>query len=141
MVAHCRGFAVNLAHERIENADIEKGLRAFSLDLITEADQELTDIIGTDTTLIYHFIGEGDSFDIVKLQTILRGAKVSEDRMIDVIDMLLYYGFMGIKYDTDPPKFIFDVGYDMRILKVIVSKHSDNVNYVLNPAFYPGLNL
>lgn len=141
MVAHCRGFAVNLGHERIEDSDIEKGLRAFSLDLITEADQELTDIIGADTTLIYHFIGEGDSFDSSKLQIILKGAGVSEDRVVPVIEMLLYYGFTGIKYDTEPARFIFDVGYDMRILKVIISKHPNSVNYVLNPAFYPGLNL
>jgi hypothetical protein len=48
---------------------------------------------------------------------------------------------MGIRYDTEPPKFIFDVGYDMRIIKVIISKHLDSLIYVLNPAFYPGLNL
>ena len=61
--------------------------------------------------------------------------------MVAVMDVLLYYGFMGIKHDLDPPRYIFDVGYDMRILKVIASKHSDAVSYVLNPAFYPGLNL
>ena len=122
VIAHCRGFAVNLGHERIEDSDIEKGLRAFSLDLITEADQELTDITGADTTLIYHFIGEGGSFDAAKLQKIIRGAEVPEARMAAVIETLLYYGFMGIQYGTEPAKFIFDVGYDMRILKVIVSK-------------------
>jgi hypothetical protein len=42
MVAHCRGFAVNLGRDRIGETDIEKGLRAYSLDLVTEADQELT---------------------------------------------------------------------------------------------------
>jgi hypothetical protein len=141
MVAHCRGFAVNLGRERIQEIDIEKGLRAFSLDLITEADQELTDIIGADTTLIYHFIGEGDTFDSAKLHAILRDSKVPEDRINAILEFLLYYGFLGIKYDAEPAKYIFDVGYDMRLLKVLVSKHADSVSYVLNPAFYPGLNL
>jgi hypothetical protein len=52
LVAHCRGFAVGLERARIETEDLEKGLRAYSIDLITEADQELTDIIGADTDLI-----------------------------------------------------------------------------------------
>jgi hypothetical protein len=141
IVAHCRGFAVNLGHGRIEEIDIEKGLRSFSLDLITEADQELTDIIGADTTLLYHFIGEGDTFDPVRLQAILKDAKIPEDQTNAIVEFLLYYGFLGIRYDAEPAKYIFDVGYDMRILKVLVSKHAGTINYVLNPAFYPGLNL
>ena len=72
---------------------------------------------------------------------LFRGAEVREARMAAVIETLLYYGFMGIQYGTEPAKFIFDVGYDMRILKVIVSKYPDSANYVLNPAFHPGLNL
>ncbi len=141
IIAHCRGFAVNMGHERIEDIDIEKGLRAFSLDLITEADQELTDIIGADTILIYNFIGEGDTFERARLQAILEDAKVPESRIEATLGFLLYYGLLGIKYNTEPPKYIFDVGYDMRILNVLISKHPKTIAYVLNPAFYPGLNL
>ena len=36
MLAHRLGFVVNLGRERIEQADIEKGLKAYSLDLITD---------------------------------------------------------------------------------------------------------
>jgi hypothetical protein len=141
IVSHCRGFAVNLGHERIGDDDIEKGMRAYSLDLITEADQELTDIIGAHTTLIYQFIGEGDTFDIMKLETILASAHVPQERTNVVVDFLLYYGFLGVKHDNEPTKYIFDLGYDMRLLKVLISKYTDRVNYILNPAFYPGLNL
>ena len=75
------------------------------------------------------------------MESILAGAGVPADRLETVVDVLLYYGFVGIKFNTEPPKFIFDVGYDMRILKVIASKHADSVTYTLNPAFHPGLNL
>lgn len=139
--SHCRGFAVNLGHDQIESTDIEKGLYAFSLDLITEADQELTDIIGADTTLIYHFIGEGERFAPEKIRSIIKGADVPEDRIDDILEFLLYYGFVGISYDIEPCKYIFDVGYDMRLLKVLSSKHASTLIYVLNPAFYPALNL
>jgi hypothetical protein len=139
--AHCRGFAVNLGRERIEQIDIEKGLKAYSLDLITEADQELTDIIGSDTALLYHFIGEGDQFDRSRLGLIVKGAGIPEDRVEAVIEFLLYYGFLGIKLDGESPRYIFDVGYDMKLLKVLISKNQNSVAYSLNAAFYPGLNL
>jgi hypothetical protein len=139
--AHCRGFAVNLGHERIGEVDIKKGLRAFSLDLITEADQELTDIMGAETSLIYHFIGEGDKFDPQKLASLLKGANIPESRIDAIVEFLLYYGFIGITYDAEPPKYVFDLGYDMRLLRVLISKHTATLSYVLNPAFYPALNL
>jgi hypothetical protein len=141
MLAHCRGFAVNLGRERIEQTDIEKGLKAYSLDLITEADQELTDIIGSDTTLLYHFIGEGDEFDRPRLKAILKGAEIPEDRIVSVIEFLLYYGFLGIKVSGESARYIFDVGYDTKVLKVLITKNQQTLSYVLNPAFYPGLNL
>jgi len=141
MLAHCRGFAVNLGKERIEQSDIEKGLRTYSIDLITEADQELTDIIGSDTALLYHFIGEGDHFDRAQLGRIMKGADISEDRIEAVIEFLLYYGFLGITIEGEPPRYIFDVGYDMKLLKVLISKNQQSLSYSLNAAFYPGLNL
>jgi hypothetical protein len=139
--AHCRGFAVNLGRERIEQVDIEKGLRAYSLDLITEADQELTDIIGSDTALLYHFIGEGDHFEQSQVASIVRGAGIPDDRIETVIEFLLYYGFLGVTLDSETPRYIFDVGYDMKLLKVLISKNQQSLRYQLNPAFYPGLNL
>ena len=141
ILAHCRGFAVNLGRERIEQVDLEKGLKAYSLDLITEADQELTDIIGSETSLLYHFIGEGDRFDRAQLQTILTGAGIPEDKIESVVEYLIYYGFLAVRVGTERTRYIFDVGYDMRLLKTLISKNESMASYILNPAFFPALNL
>jgi hypothetical protein len=141
MVAHCRGFAVNLGRERIDQTDIDKGLKAYSLDLITEGDQELTDIVGGETSLLYHFIGEGDQFDRPRLQAILKGAAILEEKIESIVEFLLYYGFLGIKVGSENVRYIFDVGYDMKLLKTLISKHEHTINYILNPAFFPALNL
>jgi hypothetical protein len=140
LLAHCRSFAVGLERARIEQIDLEKGLHAYSLDLITDADQELTDILGTSTDLIYNFIGEGDQFRREKLGAIITGAGVPVEKLDNVIDYMLYYGFLGIRTDL-ATKYIFDVGYDMKILKTIIAKARENLIYVLNPAFSPGLNV
>jgi hypothetical protein len=141
LFAHCRGFAVGLGRARIEEPDFEKGLRAYSLDLITEADQEITDILGSDTNLIYHFIGEGNEFSEAKLQEIMTGADVPADKFDKVIEFMLYYGFIGIKLPDSSVKYIFDVGYDMKLLKILIAKTSGNAMYFLSPAFHAGLNL
>jgi hypothetical protein len=141
LVGHCRGFAVGLGHEKIEADDLDKGLKSYSLDLITEADQELTDILGEDTNLLYHFIGEGEVFDRAKLEEICTGAGVKAERMEDVIEFLLYYGFLGVRSGGAAPTFVYDVNYDMKLLLVLVMKAKGNLSYVLNPAFHAGLNL
>lgn len=140
LFGHCRGFAVGLEHEKIDADDLDKGLKSYSLDLITEADQELTDILGEDTNLLYHFIGEGTIFDRTKLEEICIGAGVNAERMNSVIEFLLYYGFLGVQNGAAAPTFVYDVNYDMKLLLVLVMKAKGNLSYVLNPAFHAGLN-
>ena len=141
LLAHCRGFAVGLERARIEEVDLEKGLRAYSIDLITEADQELTDILGAETDLIYYFIGEGQEFELQKLESILSGAGVPAEKIDNVIQYMLYYGFLGVKTEDQIPRYIFELGYDMKLLNTVAMKAKGNLIYVLNPAFHPGLNL
>ena len=76
-----------------------------------------------------------------KLQDILGGAGVPAEKADDVIRFMLYYGFLGVKAGAENPRYIFDVGYDMKLLSVLAQKAKDSLTYVLNPAFYPGLNL
>lgn len=141
LVTHCRGFAVGLEHEKIGIDDIDKGLKSYSLDLITEADQEITDILGEDTNLLYHFIGEGQTFSESRLEEICIGAGVSPERVGEVIEFLIYYGFIGIFGEDEVPKFLYDVNYDMKFMSVLVKKAKNNLIYVLNPAFHAALNL
>ena len=54
---------------------------------------------------------------------------------------MLYYGFLGVKINEEIAKFIFDVGYDMKLMKVLIAKAKDRIMYVLNPAFHADLNL
>lgn len=140
LLTHCRGFAVGLQHDRIEEADIEKGIRAYSLDLVTEADQELTDIVGEDTTLLYHFIGEGEQFTHQELEEILLGAQISAENVPSTIEYLLYYGFIGVKSGNSDVRYIFDVNYDAKLLNVLVKKFGEDLKYTLNPAFHFALN-
>jgi hypothetical protein len=129
-----------MGRQKIEEPDIEKGLKAYSLDLITEADQELTDILGKDTNLIYHFIGEGREFNRSRLSLIFAGAGIEENRAEDVIRFMIYYGFLGVAAQGGV-RYIFDVAYDMKLMQVLLTKAGAEALFVLSPAFDAGLNL
>jgi len=45
IINYCKSFAVNLRHQRIEAEDIEKGLNAYSTDLVFEVGLEIRDIL------------------------------------------------------------------------------------------------
>jgi hypothetical protein len=80
-------------------------------------------------------------FDLLRLREILEGAAIPKDKIGSIVDFLIYYGFLGIKVAAENVRYIFDVGYDMKLLKTLISKHERTVSYVLNPAFFPALNL
>ena len=138
---HCRGFAVNLDHERIEPGDIEKGLKSYSDDVITDADSELTDVEPGAADLIYHFIGEKCSYSDSELRAIVKESGVQNDKMEKIIEFLLYYGFLGVQYGKAEPSYIFEMGYDMRKMKVLIRKNAGALRYIINPAFWPGLGI
>ena len=137
----CRGFAVNMRHQKIKAEDIRKGLRSYSSDLLIDADQELTDIEPKARRLIYQFLGEEKEFSNVDLQILLESDSLDAQELDKVIEFLLYYGFLGIKYLEDEEQYIYDVEYNMEILKTRIIKNKNAVSYVFNPAFWPALQI
>ncbi len=137
----CRGFAVNLQHQKIEEMDIEKGLKAYSNDLIVDADHELTDIEPSAKNLIYQFVGENSEFTHDDLLIMLEINCIPEAKMEKVIEFLLYYGFFGLKYNDNETQYIFDVGYNMQLLKTRMRKNKLAITYEMNPAFWPSLGI
>ena len=45
LLSHCRGYAINLGHDKIQADDIRRGLDAFSTDLIYDIDLEIRDVL------------------------------------------------------------------------------------------------
>ena len=134
---HCKGFAVNFRHNRIEPDDIEKGMLSYSQDLFIEADQELSNIEPEAEGLLYHFIGEDWKFSREELSIIFGDHALSARKYDQVVGFLLYFGFLGLRVIGVDSVYIFDVGYDMKRLEILISKHSEQIEYVLNPAFWP----
>lgn len=141
LIGYCKGFAVNLEHEKISAEDIAKGLRSYSNDLVLEADRELADVEPSAKDLLYQFVGEPSELSEEDLHLHLRVHGIADDHLQKVTDFLLYLGFLGVRVGTEEPRYIYHFGYDLGILKAVQRKNKDRARFVLNPAFWPALEV
>jgi hypothetical protein len=137
---HCRGFATNFSRQRISEVDIDKGLTAYSQDLLEELDRELSDVYPRAKDLLYYFLDVPEVLTAQNLDAILTEAGIDQPEQEKVIDFLLYYGVLGTRLgDTD--HFIYSVNYDLKVLKIRARRHQGTADYVVNPAFCPALGI
>jgi hypothetical protein len=141
MFSHAKGFAANLAHQKIEESDLEKGVRAYSQDLLVELDHELTDVFPAAKDLLYHFIDTSPRLTLPDLQRLITAAGIDVADIERVIDFLLYYGILGVHAATDQVHYIFNVNYDLKVLQIRAARAGENAIYVMNPAFRPALGI
>ena len=138
---HCKGFAVNLGHTKIEDGDIKKGILAYSNDLLLEANLELSNIDSDAEGLIYHFRGEDWRFTKEEVLILFEEHGLSSEKYDEVLMFFLYFGFFGLLNRNENVLYIHNVGYDMKVLEVQISKSGKNLEYALNPAFWPALRV
>jgi hypothetical protein len=141
LIAHCRGCAVNMHHQKIQIEDIKRGAANYSTDLVIEIDQELTQIDSSAEGLIYVFINEGAEFSRDDLAILMDIKGIPQDKVDLITEFLLYFGFLGIRVANAEPRYIHDVNYDMKMLKTNIQKHANALRYAVNPAFWSALSI
>lgn len=139
--SHAKGFAANLNHTKITETDLEKGIRAYSQDLLIELDHELTDVFPAAQDLLYHFIDCPAEIVAQQLGEIMLEAGIEPSDTAGVTQFLLYYGILGVRVGSDKPQYIFDVNYDLKVLQIRAERAGTELRYVMNPAFAPALGI
>jgi hypothetical protein len=135
---HARGFANNFNRAKITEDDLEKGLKAYSQDILLELDRELSDVFPTAKDVLYFFVDSRDELTRSQVLDLLSEASVNDEEKDLVLDFLLYYGVLGVRSDGND-HFIYDVNYDLKPLKIRAGRARGEVRYVLNSAFWPAL--
>ena len=139
---HCRGFAVNLGHTRIEAEDIEKGLQAYSSDLVVDISYEIRDVLPEAEDVLYAFIDEPQTLPATQIVGLLTSCGLASDMIPRIIELLLWYGVLGVRRTDGSITYIYSVNYEMPILRGIIRKlEGEGLVYVVNPAFVPGLEI
>ncbi|MCV0437082.1 MAG: nucleoside 2-deoxyribosyltransferase [Hydrogenophaga sp.] len=139
LINHCKSFAINLNHEVIEGGDIEKGVVAYSADLLRDIGYELRDVsVGADGAL-YAFVASPSILSEVEVTNKLTNSGLSADQAARTIDLLLWYGFLGIRMNSDEPKFIYDFNYNKPLMDGVKRSATQSVSMAINQAFWPAL--
>jgi hypothetical protein len=90
LISHCRGFAVNFDHEKIEAEDIRKGLDAFSTDLIYDIDLEIRDVLPFAEDVLYAFLGQSARLTSEDIDRLL-GKNFDAEARRKILEVLLWY--------------------------------------------------
>lgn len=137
LISQCKSFAINLNHDRILEEDIEKGLIAYSTDLLTDIGYEIHDVENNVDDVLYAFIGSRSVVKKDEIFSVLDEFDVNNQLFEKIFKLLLWYGFIGLQID-DETKYIYDFNYSMQLIAGIIKKKED-IDYLINPAFWPAL--
>ncbi len=141
LINHCKSFAVNLNHSQIIENDITKGLFTFSADVLTDLTLEIRDLYSNYDNILASFYLAKEKLSQSQLVELL-AEQVEEQNIIEeIIEILLWYGFLGVQISHEEIVFIYDLTYNIELLKTIIRKKGDSVLYVINPAFIPSLRI
>lgn len=139
LINHCKSFAINLNHEIIGESDIEKGVAAYSSDLLRDIGYELRDVSKETDGVLYAFVASTSDLSEAEVIDKLAKSGLDQDKAYQVMDFLLWYGFLGIRINSDEPKFIYDFSYNKALMDGVKRISSQAVSMVINQAFWPAL--
>lgn len=140
LVNHCKASAVNLKHARIEEADIDKGLAAFSVDVLTDVEFEMNDIAPGAGDSLYAFIDANTVLSLEEINDLLGRCGIAEEKIQNVLNLLLWYGFLGVQVGLEDTRYIYDFSYSMRMLNGFL-RTRPGYYYAVNPAFFKALSV
>ena len=139
LINHCKSFAINLNHEIIEGSDIEKGIAAYSADLLRDIGYELQDVSDETEGLLYAFVASSADLSEQQVMDTLLKSGLDQQKASRAVDLLLWYGFLGIRINSDDPKFIYDFSYNKALMDGVKKNSNQAVSLVINQAFWPAL--
>jgi hypothetical protein len=141
LLSHCRGYAINLGHDKIQADDIRRGLDAFSTDLIYDIDLEIRDVLPFAEDVLYTFFGQSARLSEQDVNVLL-GQKFDMDQRQKLFNILLWYGVIGVIRQDGSDAFIYSVNYDMKRLTALLHLvPPEQRTFCINPAFWFGLEI
>lgn len=141
-VKQCRGHAINMGHSKIEVDDIVRAEEVYSTKLVNDISLEIRDVMPAASDVLYELIEAPSELTHEQLITAISRLNIEETQRLAVIDLLIWYAVIGFRRESGEPTFIYTVGYDIKRFHAHLRKRGDSgVKYVINPAFWSGLEI
>lgn len=131
-VRDCLDVAVNRGHEKVTEDDVLYAERLFSEDALVDLTLELKDVSPKYADVPYGFIGATTvvSGDEVAIRLLEVG--VDEEKLQKVIELLLWFGFLGLNVGTEQERYSFEYQHNLKMMKAGVNQP---YTYCIHPAF------
>ena len=75
-----------------------------------------------------------------ELSALIKSAGIEDANVRRVIEFLIYYGVLGLRTE-DGDLYIYQVNYNSKMIEARAQRAGDKAFYVINPAFWPALNI
>jgi hypothetical protein len=131
----CIDTAINRGHTGVTESDILHTERLFSDTALVEISLELKDVSEEYADVPYAFIGCSTILSRAEVEDRLGKAKVPPEKMTSVIDLLLWFGFLGILVYPEDERYSYQFQHDLkRMLGGL-----DQFSYSVHPGFRAAL--
>lgn len=138
-VQRAQQVALNRSHSRIAASDIQQAETGYSEEALLLLGYEMDDTHPGVSDAILSFHGMSANMDADDVQeALVRGGVESKD-VQSVVELLLWFGFLGVKIGTADPMYSFGVNFNLR--RLLHPIESGTGLYVVHPAFRKALDI
>jgi len=123
--------AVNRGHDKVLEADILQAENSYSHDLLCDMSFELQDVTPDYADVPYAFIGSNAFLSKEQVYSRLEDAKVSLDKRDHVIEILLWFAFLGISTASGEEIYSYQFQHDIKRMQNL----KEHINYCIHPGF------
>jgi len=131
--------AINRGHIRVEAEDCVDAVKQHSNYLVSDFGYEIRDVSGLNTDVLYAFIGVTKFLTKNEVIDCLKNYGLTGEIPEKALELLLWYGVLGIGNRKGEESFIYDYEYNMKRLIAEIKSIGDDHLYVVNPAFHIAL--
>lgn len=141
LINFCKGNAVTLSHEKIDDSDLIKGVNLFSDSILNDVGYELRDVYPDAENVLYAFIGLKVKMTLEEIKFGLSQIGIKEDQLQNMIDLMLWYSFLGFINEKYEHCYLYDFNYNFKKFQGMINASNGSLHYVINKAFWPALGI
>jgi hypothetical protein len=128
-------IAVSRGHTRVEENDIATAEAAYSEDMLNDLRYEMRDVFPSHPEILNGFLFQSWRLSRDDISLILLEAGVNDGDLDKVIDMLLWFAFLGVTRGQEET-YSYRCMYNLPKLKSLIPSTPGSIPiYVIHPAF------
>jgi len=131
-VRDCLDVAVNRGHDKVLEDDALYAESLFSEDALVDVTLELKDVSPNYADVPYGFIGANTFMSQDEVSIRLLDARVEENHIDKVIELLLWFGFLGLSVHPEEERYSYAYQHNLKMMKASISQP---YTYCVHPAF------